>query len=89
MAALGAASLVVSFALAIILRPLMSLGQLIMSIDQPFLMALDAAPRSGANLWLWGHIAVPLLVRPAWMLPTMLGIILIGGAAQLAWGRRR
>ena len=89
MAAFGALFLVGSFAMATLLRPLMSLGQLIMSIDQPLLMSLDQAPRTGVSLWLWGHIAVPLLLRPAWMLPTMLGVVLVGLAAQLAWGKRR
>lgn len=89
LAAFGAVFLVTSFGMATLLRPFMSLGQMIMSIDQPFLMALDQAPRTGTNLWLWGHIAVPLLLRPAWMLPTMLGIVFIGLAAQLAWGKRR
>lgn len=89
LAAVGAISLVASFALATLLRPFMSLGQLIMSIDQPFLTALNQAPRTGGSLWFWSHIAVPLLLRPSWMLPTMLGIVLIGLAAQLAWGKRR
>ena len=89
LAAFGAVSLVASFAMATLLRPFMSLGQVIMSIDQPLLTALDQAPRVGVSLWLWSHVAVPVLLRPAWMPSTMLGIVLIGLAAQLAWGRRR
>lgn len=88
-AALGAVSLVAGFAMATLLRSFMSLGQVIMSIDQPFMQALDQAPRSGVSLWVWSHMAVPLLLRPSWMLPTMLGIVLVGLAAQLAWGKRR
>jgi hypothetical protein len=89
MAGIGAVSLVASFALATLLRPFLSLGQLIMSIDQSMLQALDQAERTGASLWLWGNIAVPLLLRPSWMLPAMLGIVCVGAAAQLAWGKRR
>lgn len=89
MAAIGALSLVASFALATLLRPFLSLGQLIMSIDQSMLQALDRAERTGASLWLWGNVAVPLLLRPAWMLPAMIGIVCVGAAAQLAWGKRR
>ena len=89
MAAIGALSLVASFGMATLLRPFLSLGQMIMSIDQPMLMAWDQAERTGANHWIWGHLAVPLLLRPAWMLPTMFGIICVGAAAQLAWGKRR
>jgi hypothetical protein len=88
MAAIGALSLVGAFALATLLRPFLSLGQLIMSIDQTMLLALDKAERAGVSLWLWGHIAVPVLLRPSWMLPTMLGIVCVGAAAQLAWGKR-
>jgi hypothetical protein len=88
-AGFGALSLVAAFAMAMLLRPFMSLGQLIMSIDQPFLTALDQTPRTGGALWIWSHLAVPVLLRPAWMMPTMLGIVLVGLAAQLAWGRKR
>lgn len=89
MAAIGALSLVASFAMATLLRPFLSLGQLIMSIDQPILLAWDHAERTGVSLWLWGNIVVPLLLRPSWLIPTMLGIVCVGAAAQLAWGNRR
>ncbi len=89
MAATGALALVASFAMATLLRPFMSLGQLLTSIDQPLLMAWDKAERSGVSLWLWGNVAVPLLLRPAWLMPAMLGIVCVGAAAHLAWGQRR
>ena len=88
-AAMGAAFLVSAFAMAMVLRPLLSLGQLLNSLDHTTVLAWEKAQRSGVSLWLWVHVAMPLLVRPAWMLPTMLGVVLTGLAAQLAWGKRR
>ena len=88
-AAAGALFLMGALAMAALLAPEQSLAQLIMSINAPFLTALDHANRSGSALWVWSHLAVPVLIRPAWMLPTMLGIVLVGIAAQLAWGRHR
>ena len=35
--------------------------------------------RGHATPWLWNSIETPLLVRPAWMVPAMLGLI-FGGA---------
>ena len=88
MAALGAMFLVAGFALASLFDPLMTLAQLVVKVDQPLLMRLDQTQRSGAALWLWLHVAVPVLLRPDWLLPTMLGVVCIGFAAQLAWGKR-
>lgn len=89
LAAAGALSLVTAFALAALLQPFTSLGQVLMKLDQSLLVSLDRAERTGTGLWLWTHAALPLLMRPAWMLPVMLGIIFVGAAAQLAWGSRR
>jgi hypothetical protein len=88
-AAAGAVSLVLAFAVASLLNPFLSLAGLL-TMEWPGWMAdVGHANRSGARLWLWDNVALPLLLRPAWLLPAMLGIILVGLAAQLAWGRRR
>ena len=89
MAALGAVCLVGAFAMATLMQPLLSLAQLVMMFNEPFITALDRTQRSGTGSWIWSHLAVPVLIRPAWMMPTMLGVVLVGVAAQLAWGSRR
>lgn len=89
MAAAGAVTLVLAFAIASLLSPLLSLSQLLAMKAPEWVAAIGHAKRNGASLWLWDNIAVPLLVRPAWLIPTMLGIIFVGVAAQLAWGARR
>jgi hypothetical protein len=88
-AGIGAAFLIAAVAMASLLEPLQSLGQLLTRLDQPLLESMDRMQRSGMSLWIWSHLAVPVLTRPAWMLPTMFGVVLVGAAAQLAWGNRR
>lgn len=89
MAALGAAFLVTGFALASLFRPYTSLAQLLMMLDEKRVLAADHVERSGASLWLWSHVAVPLLLRPGWLLPTMIGLVFVGLAVTFALGDRK
>lgn len=88
-AALGVACLVSAFALASLLDPLASLAQAIMRVNGTLLQTIDQAPHSPAIQWAWTNLAVPLLLRPCWMLPVMAGLVLVGVAATLVWGDRR
>ena len=89
MAALGAVFLVASFALASLLQPFTSLAQLAMMIDDKWMMALDHAERSGVARWMWVNVEVPLLLRPCWLLPTMVGLICVGVAVSFVMSERR
>jgi len=87
--AVGAVSLVISFFIASMLSPLLNLMQLL-ALQWPGRMTeLGHAIRSGTSLWWWEHVAIPLLVRPAWLLPAMIGMICVGLAVQLSWAAKR
>jgi hypothetical protein len=88
-AATGALSLVLAFAIASLMNPFLSLAQLLTTQAPLWMASVAHAEHTGVALWLWDYVALPLLLRPAWMIPTMLGVVLVGLAAQLAWGSRR
>lgn len=87
LAAVGAFFLVVSFALAVLQPPFQSLGEFVVAFDQTQLNWLNTPPAGGGARMLWDAIAVPLLIRPDWLIPTMLGLVCVGLAAQLTWGK--
>jgi hypothetical protein len=89
-AALGAVFLVGAFALATLLRPFFSLAELVMTMTDPLMLQrIDTSHRGPVAQWAWTTLALPLLLRPSWMLPVMLGVVFVGVAATLAWGKRR
>ncbi len=80
---LAAASLVAAFALATLLPPPITLAQSIALVDARLLYdAHEIVVAYGAG-WLWGHVLMPLLLRPVWLLPICLGLVFAGGALTL------
>ncbi len=77
---LAAACLVLSFGLASLLPPDLPLGQALLAVDKPTVLAVhDSMLRHGAA-GLWSDVVAPLLARPTWVPAAMLGIVL-GGLA--------
>jgi len=67
--------------------PFQSLGEFVVAFDQTQLNWLNTPPAGGGARMLWDAIAVPLLIRPDWLIPTMLGLVCVVLAAQLTWGK--
>lgn len=86
-AAVGAACLVASFAVASLMRPFATLAELLLMMDHRMFVAWNRAEHSPMATWLWMHLAMPLLVRPAWLLPTGVGLVCVGAATSFAWGQ--
>ena len=61
----------------------MTLGQALGLVDSAALPWLQQ--RSAA--WLWTWIETPFLLRPLWLVPAGAGLICIGAAASLNFGR--
>lgn len=80
----AAVLLVAAFALATLEPPDMPLGSLLYSLDAGFLNLLQGEIQRHLPSWLWGRVVVPVLIRPAWLLPAAGGILCAGGAASLA-----
>lgn len=86
LAVLSAVLLVVAFAIAMLLPPLTTLSIALSMLDHDRLVAAQEAIRANFSEWVWLHLAVPLLVRPAWLVPAALGMVL-GAAAVTMSGR--
>lgn len=86
-AALGALCLVASFAVASLMRPWATLAELFAVLDHRMVLVWDRAEHSSAVTWLWLHVVMPLMQRPAWLVPTALGLVFVGAATTFTWGQ--
>ncbi len=87
-AATGAFFLVLSFAMALLLPPFQTLGELLVLLKPELMSWIDQPPVRGLGGMFWKTIELPLLLRPDWLLPSMIGVVLVGIAAQLTFGRK-
>ena len=85
LAAAGAVCLVASFAIASLLDPRAPLAELLALLDHRVILAWDRAEHSTTATWLWLHVVMPLLARPAWFVPTGLGLVFVGAATTFTW----
>lgn len=84
LAVISAMFMVLAFALATMLPPDMPLGQAISVYNHGWLVAFQDAIYNGVSHWAWVNLAVPLLLRPVWMLPVALGLVTAGVAVTLS-----
>ena len=81
---LAAVFLVAAFAIASIWPPDTLLKTLLSMADPDFVPALQNFAADQLPSWAWTDIAWPLLQRPAWLLPTAVGLVFFGGAISLS-----
>ena len=95
-AVFAAILLVGAVALATLTPPNEPLGEFVYQIDHGWLDLLQAGVQRYLAPWLWDDLIVPVLLRPAWLLPAAAGIVCTGiaitigfrqGAAR-SWRRR-
>jgi hypothetical protein len=84
MAILAAAFLVGAVTVALIVPANAPLGTALYMLDQHALYSVQ----SHLAAWMWHGVAMPLLVRPAWLLPACIGIVCAGLSATLASRQR-
>jgi hypothetical protein len=84
LAIIAAIFLVGAVALATLGPPGVPLGQTLILIDHDLLHAIQAFVETHLARWFWGYLLVPLLLRPAWLLPAAIGIICAGLSITLA-----
>jgi hypothetical protein len=87
LAVISAILLVGSVALATLGPPSVPLGQLLLMIDHGLTEALRSGIEQHLAAWIWSDMAVPLMVRPAWLVPAALGLICAGAAFSVS-GRK-
>jgi uncharacterized protein (DUF2062 family) len=83
LAIVSAVLLVIAFALAVLMPPMTTLSLALSMYDHSALVAAQEAIRTNVSDWAWVHMAVPLLVRPVWLMPASIGMV-AGGAALTA-----
>ncbi len=88
MAVLSAICFVAAFSVATIMPPTTSLAELIADLDHPTLVWLKDASEAYMPGWAWRDMEIPMLLRPAWLLPTGLGLVLLGFAVTLGSRKR-
>ena len=84
LAIVAAILLVGAFALATMAPMDLSLGEGLSRLNRGLLRSLQASARESQLAWMWNDVAVPLLQRPAWLVPAGLGLICAGGAVTFA-----
>ena len=84
LAVLSAALLVGAVALAMLGPPQVPLGQLVFMLDHDLMEAVHQFVGSHLASWLWDYMLVPVLVRPAWLVPGAIGLIRGGLSLSLS-----
>lgn len=82
-AVLSALLLVAAVALATLGPSAVPLGGLLGMVDQDLMETLRTGIDRNLPGWIWSDLVVPLLVRPAWLIPASLGLITTGIALSL------
>ena len=79
----AAVCVVAAFALAVLSTPATRLERVVATIDTAALPHLQDWVRATWGDWAWQNICVAILVRPAWLLPLCVSIVLTGLAISL------
>jgi hypothetical protein len=87
LAVISAVLLVGAVALATLGPPSVPLGQVLLMLDHDLTDALRSGIEQHLSAWMWSDVVVPVLVRPAWLVPAALGLICAGAAFSVA-GRK-
>jgi hypothetical protein len=83
LAVLSAALLVGAVALATFGSRMLSLNQALGMLDRELVLRLHGWIEAHLGQWVWTELAMPLLVRPVWLLPVALGLICAGASFSL------
>jgi len=83
LAVLAAILLVGAVGVAMLGPPGLPLGRAISLLDQGLLSTLHDGIRAHVGTWLWDDVLLPLLVRPAWLVPASIGVIFAGASVTV------
>ena len=84
LAVLAAILLVGAVGVAMLGPPELPLGQAITLLDHSFLTTLRGGIRAYTGNWVWDDVLLPMLVRPAWLVPASIGLIFGGASLTVA-----
>ncbi len=84
LAVLAAVLLVAAVAVAMLGPPELPLGQVLFMIDHDLMEAVHRFVGTHLATWLWDYLFVPLMLRPAWLVPAALGLVCGGMSLSLS-----
>jgi hypothetical protein len=84
LAVLSAILLVGSVAIATLGPPGVPLGQAVFMLDHDLMDRVHRFIATNMTDWVWSELTVPLLLRPAWLVPASVGLICAGIAVSLS-----
>lgn len=84
LAVLSAALLVGAVAIATVTPTSVPLGEALYMMDEGLVQRLHQLITGHVAVWAWSEMAVPLLLRPAWLIPASMGLICAGIALSLS-----
>ena len=84
LAILSAVLLVGAVALAMLGPPGVPLGQVMFMVDHDLMDVVHQFIGTHLATWMWDYIIMPLLLRPAWLVPAALGLICGGASLSLS-----
>jgi hypothetical protein len=77
-AVLAAVALVGAFALAVCYPPDMSLRRLLLQANGTLFGGMEDWVQAHWGEWAWRRMAQPILVRPTWLMPLAVGVVMAG-----------
>jgi hypothetical protein len=84
LAILAAMLLVGAVALAMLGPPAVPLGQVLFMVDHDLMDAVHGFIGTHLAAWLWDYLVLPLMLRPAWLVPAALGLLCGGASLSLS-----
>jgi len=84
LAILAAMLLVGAVALAMLGPPAVPLGQVLFMVDHDLMEAVHGFIGKHLATWLWDYLVLPLMLRPAWLVPAALGLLCGGASLSLS-----
>ena len=84
LAVLAAVLLVGAVAVATLGPPSVPLGQALFMMNHDLMEALHSGIERHLSGWLWTNLMVPVMVRPAWLVPASMGLICAGLSLSLS-----
>ena len=84
LAILAAMLLVGAVALAMLGPPAVPLGQVLFMVDHDLMEAVHGFIGTHLAAWLWNYLVLPLMLRPAWLVPAALGLLCGGASLSLS-----
>ena len=84
LAVLAAVLLVGAIALAMLGPAGMPLGAALFMVNHDLMAAFQGSVEAHFDHWMWADVILPVLMRPAWLVPASIGLICAGVSLTLS-----